>query len=316
MPEAVFVGVDVSGSWLDIAVIPLDKKLRFSNNEAGIKKLTETLEGLGPELVVMESTGGLEMPLAGALGVAKLPVSIVNPRQIRDFARAIGKLAKTDAIDAQVIARFADRVRPEPRPLPSGAAQELSEMLARRQQVLEILGAEKNRLKRAGTLKVKARIQTHISFLEEELSGIDKELKEAIEESPLWREKDDLLRGVPGIGPVASMTILSELPELGELTGKQLAALAGVAPINRDSGFFRGKRRIGGGRAKVRRALYMGALVATKHNPVISAFYQRLLAAGKPKKVAIVACMHKLIIILNAMLKHGNAWQANYAASS
>lgn len=316
MPEAVCVGIDVSGSVLDIAVIPSEQELQFSNDEAGIRELVKRLQKLGPELIVMESTGGLEMPLAGALGAAKLPVSIVNPKQIRDFARAIGRLAKTDVIDAQVIATFADKIRPKSRPLASEEAQELSQMLTRRQQIVEMIGAEKSRLKRVTAQRVKIRIEALISFLEKELSEIDGELKEAVEKSPLWREKDDLLRGVPGIGPVASMTILSELPELGELNGKQLAALAGVAPINRDSGKFRGKRQIRGGRAKLRRVLYMGTLVATTHNPVISVFYKRLIAVGKPKKVAIVACMHKLLTILNAMLKHRTGWRANYAASS
>jgi transposase len=241
-----------------------------------------------------------------------VPVAVVNPRQVRDFAKAIGRLAKTDAIDAEVLAHFAARVRPEPRPMASQESQELSALLAHRRQVVEMLVAEKNRLRRA-LGPVRTSLTEHIQFLEKELEDLGRELRDAIEKSPLWRERDDLLKGVPGVGPVVSRTLLSALPELGRLNRKQVAALVGVAPLNRDSGAFRGKRMVWGGRSRVRQALYRATLVATKHNPLIRTFYERLLAAGKVKKVALVACMRKLLTILNAMLKHRTPWQDHRA---
>jgi transposase len=261
-------------------------------------------------LVILEATGGFERPVAAALAAAGLPIAVVNPRQARDFARATGRLAKTDRIDAQILARFAQAVRPAPRPVPEEEAQALAEITARRRQVVGMLTAEKNRLGAATTKPVRKRLQAHVRWLEKELSCTDGDLEEAIAKSPTWRENEELLRGVPGVGPVVARTLLAELPELGSLPPKQLAALVGVAPLNRDSGAFRGRRAVWGGRATVRAALYMGALVATRHNPQIKEFYERLLGAGKPRKVALVACMRKLLIILNAMLKNRTRWRS------
>jgi transposase len=242
-----------------------------------------------------------------------LAVSVVNPRQARDFARATGRLAKTDKIDAQSLAHFAETVRPAPRPILKEEARALGEILARRRQLVGMLTAENNRLLTATTKRVKKRIEAHLRWLEKELARADRDLQEVIEESPVWRENEELLRGVPGVGPVLARTLLAELPELGQLKNKQLAALVGVAPLNRDSGMLRGKRAIWGGRSGVRAALYMGALVATRCNPTIKEFYERLLAAGKPKKVALVACMRKLLVILNAMLRNRTSWNPSHA---
>jgi transposase len=255
----------------------------------------------------MEATGGFEMSLAAALGETGIPAAIVNPRQVRDYARSTGKLAKTDAIDAQILADFAAAVHPEPRPLADVQTRELKDILARRRQLNEMITAEKNRLQRARRV-LRDHIKAHIAWMEKEMLDMDTALKQFIEESPIWREKDNLFQSVPGIGPVISTTLVVELPELGILNRKQIAALVGVAPFNRDSGKMRGKRKVWGGRASVRAALYMGTLVATRFNPVIRRFYQRLIAAGKTKKVAITACMRKLLIILNAMIKHLTPW--------
>lgn len=305
--EKVYVGIDVAKANLDVVVDPSRQRWSFSNDDRGISEAVSRLRELSPALVVLEASGGIEVPLAAALGVAGLPVAVVNPRQIRDFAKATGKLAKTDVLDARVMAHFAAAVQPTPRPLPETQSQELAAILARRRQMVEMITAEKNRLSSARKV-VKQRIEGHITWLEEELANIDRDLRESIRQSPVWREKDDLLRSVPGIGPVVSATLLAELPELGALDRRQIAALAGVAPLNRDSGTLRGRRTIWGGRATVRAKLYMAALVATRYNAVIKAFYQRLCAAGKAKKVALTACMHKLLTILNAMLKHRTPW--------
>lgn len=302
-----FVGVDVAKSQLDVAVRPTGEEWRASNDEPGIAQVVERLRGLSPELVVLEATGGLEVPLACALGAAGLPVAVVNPRQVRDFARATGKLAKTDRLDARVLAHFAQAVHPPPRPLPDAQAQVLAALLDRRRQVVGMLTAEKNRFQAAPT-PVREDIHAHIAWLEERLAKLDADLEDTLRQSPLWREKEDLLRRVPGVGRVLTLTLLVELPELGALNRKQIAALAGVAPLNRDSGLLRGKRTVWGGRARLRAALYMATLVATRYNPVIQAFYLRLCAAGKAKKVALVACMRKLLVILNAMLKHRTRW--------
>jgi transposase len=258
--------------------------------------------------VLLEASGGLELPLVAALAVANLPVVVVNPRQVRDFARATGKLAKTDALDAQVLAHFAEAIRPARRSIPDTETQALNALVARRNQVMSMLVAEKNRL-RTSQPPVSQRIQLHIDWLKQELDEIDRDLKEMLHNSPVWREKENLLRTVPGVGPQLAVSILAYLPELGTLNRKRIAALVGVAPFNRDSGTLRGKRAVWGGRARIRAALYMAALVASRHNPVISAFYQRLLAAGKAKKVALTACMRKLLVILNAMLKHHSSWR-------
>jgi transposase len=308
MNAPVFVGIDVSKAQLDVAVRP-DGRFTVPNDEAGIAQVIARLSAEPPARVVVEATGGFEMPLAGALAAAGFPVVVVNPRHVRDFAKAAGKLAKTDTLDAQILARFAEVMRPELRPLPDEQTQTLAAILTRRRQLVEMLTAEKNRLGSARK-PVRKSLRTHITWLERELSHTDSDLAQAIRESPVWREKDDLLRSTPGVGPVLATTLLADLPELGTLTGKQIAALVGVAPLNRDSGTLRGKRTVWGGRAPIRAALYMAALVASRFNPVIRAFYQRLCAAGKAKKVALTACMRKLLIILNAMLKHRTPWRA------
>jgi transposase len=259
--------------------------------------------------MVLEATGGLERAATAALATAGLPVVVVNPRQARDFARATGQLAKTDALDARALAHFADVIRPTPRPLPDAQTQALRALLGRRQPLIVMRTAEQNRL--AGTCgRIQTDIEAHITWLNERLATLDDDLETLLRASPLWRENDDLLQSTPGIGPVCARTFLLELPELGTLTRQQMAALVGVAPLNGDSGTLRGRRMIWGGRAHVRTVLYMGTLVATRYNPQIKAFYERLLAAGKVKKVALTACMRKLLTILNAMLKHRTPWRA------
>ena len=305
--EARFVGIDVSKAQLDVAVRPTGKRWTLPYDQTGIEGLIPQIVDLEPALVLLEATGGLELPLVAALAAAALPVVVVNPRQVRDFAKATGTLAKTDTLDAGVLAHFADAVRPEVRPLKDAETQVLNSLTARRHQVMTMLVSEKNRL---GTAigAVRPRIEAHIAWLEQELSDLDKGLRQTLRRSPVWREKDDLLRTVPGVGEQLSLTLLANLPELGTLNRRQIAALVGVAPYNRDSGTLRGKRAVWGGRSRVRAVLYMGALVASRHNPAIRDFYQRLLAAGKPKKVALVASMRKLLVILNGMLKHGSPW--------
>ena len=276
-------------------------------DEQAVSELVSCLRTAEPTTVLLEATGGLEVPLVSALAAAALPVVVVNPRQVRDFARATGKLAKTDALDAQVLAHFAEAVRPSVRPLRDADTQELNSLTTRPNQLVAMLVSEKNRLGRA-SYSVRPSIQSHITWLEQELSDLDNDLREALRRSPVWREKDDLLRSVPGVGEQLSLSLLAYLPELGTLNRKQIAALVGVAPFNRDSGPRRGKRSVWGGRIRVRATLYMAALSASRYNPVLRVFYQRLLAAGKPKKVALTACMRKLLTILNAMIKSGQHW--------
>ncbi|MBU6482867.1 MAG: IS110 family transposase [Nitrospirae bacterium] len=304
----VYVGIDVSNVQLDVAERPSGERAVIPHTEEGIAILVEQLRTRRPACVVLEATGGLQVPLASALAVGGIPVAVVNPRQVRDFAKATGQLAKTDAIDAQVLARFADAVRPTPRPLPDEATQQLGALLTCRRQLIELLVAEQQRMQRAPH-PIQRQIQAHLTWLKQQLAGLEEDLTHRIQATPLWREQEDLLRSVPGIGPVVSRTLLAELPELGTLTHKQIAALVGVAPLNRDSGTLRGRRRIWGGRAVVRSVRYMSAVVAARHNPVIKAFYQRLRAAGKAPKVALVACMHKLLTMLNAMVKHQSPWR-------
>lgn len=306
-----FVGVDVSKDLLDVAIRPSGEGWRASNDDVGLAGLVARLEALKPEVIVLEATGGYEVPVAAALGTAKLPVAVMNPRQTRDFAKAVGTLAKTDRVDAQVLARFGEAVRPVCRPLPDAQQRELEALLARRRQLVEMLTMERNRL-RSALASVRPRLEAHVEWLENELKGGERELRQVLQQTPLWREKDELLRSAPGVGRVLSWTLLADLPELGTLNRRQIAALVGIAPFARDSGTMRGKRAIWGGRAPVRTALYMATLVAVRHNPVLRAFYQRLLAAGKPKKVALVACMRKLLVILNAMLKHQTPWAAHH----
>jgi transposase len=302
-----FIGIDVAKAQLDFACQPSGGTGTVPNDDGGIRVLVERLQEHQPTLIVLEATGGYEAAVVAALGTADLPLVVANPRQVRDFARATGQLAKTDAIDAQILALFAERVRPAPRPLPDEAAQALDALLTRRRQLVEMLTAERNRLLVARTT-VRRDLQQHIRFLERRLREADDDLHTAVKASPLWRVRDDLLQSVPGVGRVVSLTLLAELPELGRLTHKEIAALVGVAPLNRDSGTLRGRRLVYGGRAPVRAALYMAALVASKCNPVIRAFYLRLRAAGKPAKVALTACMRKLLIILNAIARSGTPW--------
>ena len=305
---ATYIGIDVAKSSLDVGQRPEGTTFQASNDEAGIADLVERLRRVRPTLVVLEATGGIETPLVGALLAAELPTVVVNPRQVREFARATGRLAKTDAIDASVLAQFGEAVRPEPRPLPDEAGRELHALVMRRRQLVEMLTAEKQRL-RTATRLVRRKLEKHISWLQQAIDELDRELDDFIKGSPAWRERDDLFRSTPGVGPVLSAVLVSDLPELGRLNRRQIAALVGVAPLNRDSGQFRGRRHVWGGRSRVRTALYMGTLVATRHNPTIHSFYERLVAAGKPKKVALTACMRKLLTILNAMARTSNHWQ-------
>ncbi|HVR56341.1 MAG TPA: IS110 family transposase [Pseudolabrys sp.] len=305
--KPMFIGIDVSKARLDVAIRPSAEKLSVSNDEAGIQALVTRLSEIKPALIVLEATGGLERSVSGTLGSAQLPVVVVNPRQVRDFAKALGQLAKTDRIDAEVLARFAEAIRPPLRPLPDKVSLELRSLIARRRQLIEMMVAEKNRLSTASKA-VRKRIEAHIRWLETELDRADKDLDHSIRQSPIWCENEDLLRSVPSVGPVVSRTLLAELPELGRLNRKQIAALVGIAPLNCDSGTFRGRRGIWGGRASVRAVLYMAALVASRRNSVIRNFYKRLRDKGKAPKVALVACMHKLLTILNAMIKHKTRW--------
>lgn len=307
------VGIDVSKGTLDVQVRPTDARWTVANDDAGIRALVAQLQPAAPAQIVIEATGGYELAVVSALAAAGLPVIVVNPRAVRDFARATGQLAKTDQLDAGILARFAEQVQPAIRPLADAEQQELDALLTRRRQLIEMLTAEKNRLQQVFVVRgsrVKQSLTAHIAYLTRELGRAETDLEALVRQSPIWRERDELLQSAPGVGPVLSFTLLAALPELGRLDRKAIAALVGVAPLNRDSGLFRGKRMVHGGRAPVRTALYMGALVATRYNPVIRAFYQRLLAAGKPKKVALTACMRKLLIILNAMVRQQAPWSA------
>ncbi|MDI3464956.1 MAG: Mobile element protein [Nitrospira sp.] len=302
-----FVGMDISQDTVDVAVQP-GTAFQIANTEQGLAEAVQRLQTLQPAVIVLEATGGLEVPLAGALAAVALPVVVINPRQVRDFARATGQLAKTDRLDAQILARFAEAIRPPIRPVPDEQTHALAALVARRRQLIEMLTAEKNRLRLAAR-PIQKRVQAHIAWLEKELAAITTDLTTTMRESPVWREKEDVLRSVPGVGPVLTTTLCANLPELGTLTRKAVAALAGVAPFPRDSGTLKGRRAIWGGRAHVRAALYMAALVATRRNPVIRAFYQRLCQAGKAKKLVLTACMRKLLTILNAMVKSGTPWR-------
>jgi len=310
MPPAAptFVGIDVAKTELVIRVRPSGDRWTVVNDGAGVQALVKRLDRHAPALVVLEATGGYERAAIAALAAAQLPLVVANPRQVRDFARATGQLAKTDRIDADTLALFAERVRPNPRALPDEAARALDALLTRRRQVLEMLIAERNRLEHA-LPAVRRGITQHIRWLERQLQDVDRDLDDNIQASPVWRAKENLLRSAPGVGPVLSRTLIGELPELGTLPRKQIAALVGVAPLARDSGTLKGKRLVWGGRAPVRATLYMAALVGTRCNPVIRAFYLRLLAAGKPKKVALTACMRKLLTILNAMMRTNTTWR-------
>jgi transposase len=303
-----FAGIDVAKETLDVCVRP-DIRKRFSQSDEGRKECAHFLKKMKPMLIVLEASGGYEIPVVETLALSGLPVVVVNPRQIRDFAKATGKLAKTDTIDAEIIARFGEVLRPEIRPLKDTDTQRLQALIARRRQLVQMLTEEKNRLQIASSW-IREDSEAHITWLTSCINNTGKDISDFIKKSPLWREKENLLRTFKGIGPVNACTLLARLPELGRLDRKKIAALAGLAPMNRDSGKHRGKRTIFGGRADVRAALYMAALTAVVHNPIIKAFYQRLMHAGKPPKVALTACMHKILLILNAMVRTNTPWCA------
>lgn len=304
-----FVGIDVSKERLDVVFRPEEKHLEFANDRSGIEKLVAAVISITPAAIVVEATGGFEAPIAVALAAENLPITVVNPRQVRDFAKAIGRPAKTDRIDASVLAHFVEAVRPQVRPIASEGQRELADLVARRRQIIEMLVSEKNRLARS-TGAISKDIKAHVRWLEKRLSSIDDDLERVIRQSAVWREKDDLLQSVPGVGRTLSITLLANLPELGELDRKQVAALVGIAPINRDSGRLRGLRGTWGGRAYVRTVLYMATVSAIRCNPIVGGFWKRLKAAGKPGRVALVACMRKLLTVLNAMLRSREMWAA------
>ena len=304
-----FVGIDVSKDRLDVHLRPSGESFAVARDGKALAVLVDRLLALTPTLVVMEATGGYETVVASALGAAHLPLAVVNPRQIRDFARATGRLAKTDRLDAAAIAHFAEAIRPPARPIADAEAQALGELVARRRQVIEMIVAEGNRRRRANQSRVIRAIDRHLVLLQSELSELDGDIDDAIRKSPAWQADADLLNSAPGVGPATIRTLIAELPELGRLSRRKIAALVGVAPINRDSGSLRGRRTIAGGRPAVRAVLYMAALVASRANPVIAAHYKKLRAAGKTGKQALVACMRKLLIILNAILRDRRPWQ-------
>jgi transposase len=304
-----FVGIDVSKDRLDVHVVPSGRTFTAQRDDKGLEQLAGDLRQFTPALVVLEATGGFEITVAAALAGANLPVAVVNPRQIRDFARATGRLAKTDALDAEAIARFAERIRPEPRPLADAESLSLGELVARRRQVVEMICMETNRLHQARNPRVQRMLKATLKTLSAQLTELDHDIDDTVRRSPIWRAADDLLTSVPGIGDVTAHTLIADLPELGQLDRRRVAALVGVAPINRDSGQMRGKRTIAGGRVEVRNALYMATLAAIRWNPVINKHYHGLVDRGRPKKVALVACMRRLLGILNAIMRTKTPWQ-------
>lgn len=306
----IFVGIDVSKAWLDIAVHERETCWRAGNNDQGIADLVVELKKLAPALVLMEATGGFEMLLVAELANAGLPVVVTNPRRVRAFARSTGRLAKTDKLDAKLLAHFAAAVRPPVRTLPSDEEEHLTGLLTRRRQIVDMLTVEKNRLHTVRPV-MRSDIEEHITWLQEKLSKLDEEVDQFVQATPLWKEKDAILRSVPGVGRVTSSTLLAMLPELGKLNRQQVAALVGVAPVNKDSGRKQGKRRVYGGRADVRSVLYMAALAAKRYNPRIKEFYESLIKRGKEKKVALTACMRKLLVILNAMMRTNQPWRTS-----
>jgi transposase len=310
MKTGPYVGIDVSKATLDVALGSDGEEFQVTNDEEGVSQLLVRLEQVAPSLVVLEATGGYEAVVAGAIASRGLSVAVVNPRQVRDFAKAAGILAKTDRIDARVLARFAEAIRPEPRPLPDAKTKELQELLSRRRQIVDMLTMEKNRLGIVASERAKKSLRKHIVWLEEALRRSNDDIDKAVRDSPTWREQEDLLRSVPGIGPVTARTMLAELPELGSLNRKQIAALVGVAPLNRDSGTMQGTRTCWGGRSSIRQVLYMAAITAVRRNPVIRSCYAALRARGKKPKVALVACMRKLLTILTAMVRDRSPWSA------
>lgn len=306
-----FIGIDVSKRVLEVAAHQSDYQYRCANKASAFGELIVELTKLRPALIVLEATGGLEIPVVAALHTASLPVVVVNPRQVRDFAKALGQLAKTDRLDARVLAHFAAAIKPPPRPIKSKDELELDALVSRRGQLIEMLTAEKNRRGSAATDKVRKEIKEHIDWLEQRIAELDEQIKSLLKSSSRWQSKDRVLQSVPGIGPVVSFSMLADLPELGALNRQQISKLVGVAPLNCDSGQQRGTRHIYGGRARVRCMLYMAALSATRYNPVIKEFYLRLLARNKPFKVAITACMRKLLAIINIMIRDSTPWQTN-----
>lgn len=310
--KEIFIGIDVSKDNLEVFVKPLGQRPAFAQTEDGLLLMVDFVQSFSPRLVVLEATGGLERAAVGALGAKGLPVVVINPRQIRDFAKAKGILAKTDKLDAEVIAEFAEAIRPEIRPLKPQETQELEALVTRRRQVVQMITAEKERLPTA-VRATKKDIEAHIQWLEKRRDKLNKDLERKIQNTPLWRAKDEILQSPKGVGPVLSHMLLAKMPELGTLNRKQAGKLVGVAPLNRDSGKFRGKRKVWGGRAEIRAVLYMATMSAIRSNPVIRVFYQRLIEAGKPHKVAVTACMRKLLTILNAMVKNNTPWRAPQA---
>jgi transposase len=306
----VFVGIDISKSELEVGLFPESVTWTLSHDDEGVSELIKRLEEASPALVVMEATGGLERPLQAVLESSGLKCAVVNPRQVRDFAKALGVLAKTDSIDARVLARYGHSVRPEARSAKDPHTRELEALLTRRRQLVEMLTAEKNRRRPTSSKRVCKGIQEHIQWMEKRLKEIDTAIRRTVRDLPEWREKDKIIQSIPGAGPVLSVTMLALLPELGALNRRQIAALVGVAPFNRDSGKMRGRRSIWGGRASIRSVLYMVALAATRCNPLIKAFYNRLIQAGKKHKVATTACMRKILTILNTMVRNGTLWNA------
>ena len=306
--EVQWVGIDVSQKWLDVVLRPSGTYWRVSNQESGWEELLSHLAGVAVASIVLESTGGLERGVVQVLQQQQYPVAVINPKRARDFAKASGRLAKTDRIDADGLAHFAQALQPDPQPLSSEIQQALSDLVHRRQQVVEMINSEQRRLHSVRNRAAKADIEAHIAWLKERLKQLDEQIDQLRKQDQTWQQRYEWLTSVPGVGRVVATTLLAALPELGQVSSKQLASLVGVAPLNYDSGKLRGRRRIGGGRALVRSALYMAAMVAIQHNRVIAAFYQRLLQAGKAKKVALIACAHKLLGILNALVKRQQHW--------
>jgi transposase len=307
MESEVAVGIDVSKARLDVAIVPGEEVFVEEHSPRGVAALVERLNKLAPTLIVLEASGGLETPLVAELIGAGLPAAVVNPRQVRDFARATGQLAKTDSLDARMLARFGERIRPELRALPDEQERELKALVVRRRQLVEMIVAEQNRLGRAPRV-LHRQLHRHVDWLRKQVRALDRDLDRQLRDSPVWREKGYLLRSVPGVGPVLCSTLIAGLPELGTLSRRQIAALVGVAPLNRDSGTLRGRRMVWGGRARVRTALYMSTVSAVRFNPILKSIYLRLRAAGKPPKLALIACMRKLLTILNAILKYRTPW--------
>jgi transposase len=311
-----FIGIDVSKQRLDLHARPSGEEWSVTNDANGHRELVRKLASLGPTLVVLEATGGYQSAVAAELGASKIPVAVVNPRQVRDFAKATGRLAKTDSIDAAALAHFAESIRPEPRPMPDDLTVELQALVTRRRQLIDMRTAESNRLETCRVMPVRRNIQKMINMLTKQIGKVDDDIDTTIRNSPLWREREDLLTSAVGVGPTTARTLLTQLPELGRLNRREVAALVGVAPFNDDSGQRRGARKIRGGRGEVRSVLYMATIAAVRHNPQLQRMYQRLLSRGKLKKVALIACARKLLTVLNAMMKANVPWRLDAAKAA